>query len=137
MTLDFQCLSCNYIYNYLETNNKHFYDLPSDWVCPECGGSVDNFKAYYNMNFDENIKLWTKITESDETLPDESHTGEHCFVHSIHNDCCFRVIWQGHMRCWTSPDVYDDDVFYPLKDVDMWMLNPIPIPTWSSAYAMD
>lgn len=91
------------------------------------------------MNFRENKKLWTKITSDPKTLPTDDNTGEYCFIHSIHNDCCFRAVWQGQDNCWWSIDSFagDDEIWYPVTDVDMWMLNPIPYPMASSKYATE
>jgi rubredoxin len=38
------CKVCGYIYDPKENNNVAFESLPSDWVCPECGVSKDQFE---------------------------------------------------------------------------------------------
>jgi len=96
------------------------------------------------MGFRENKKLWTRIKrvygelEIDlKTLPTRKDTGEYCFIHNIHNDVCYRAIWQDGNKYWISPDFGDGDEWFPLIDVDMWMLAPIPYPTKSSKYASE
>ena len=79
--------------------------------------------------------LWTTITD-EASLPKESDTGNYCFIHNIHNDVCYRALWQHHWKCWVvEHDI--NDKYYPIKDIDMWMLNPIPYPTESSKYATE
>ena len=37
------CEVCGYIYDPAENNNISFEDLPSDWLCPQCGAGKDQF----------------------------------------------------------------------------------------------
>lgn len=38
-----ECIVCGYKYDE-EKEGTPFVDLPSDWVCPECGVGKDQFK---------------------------------------------------------------------------------------------
>jgi rubredoxin len=38
------CIVCGYVYDPKENNNVLFENLPSDWVCPECGVGKDQFE---------------------------------------------------------------------------------------------
>ena len=40
----YRCIVCGYIYDPAQNNNVSFDDLPSDWVCPECGVGKDQFE---------------------------------------------------------------------------------------------
>lgn len=47
---EFTCVSCSYVYDPEKGDRKNgiypdtsFEDLPSDWVCPVCGTSKDEF----------------------------------------------------------------------------------------------
>lgn len=39
----FRCTVCQYVYDE-EKEGKKWEDLPSDWVCPECGVTKDFFE---------------------------------------------------------------------------------------------
>ena len=46
------CNICGYVYDPAQGDPDHgiapgtaFEDLPADWVCPECGASIDEFTA--------------------------------------------------------------------------------------------
>jgi rubredoxin len=40
-----ECTICGYIYDPAENNGVAFEDLPSDWICPECGAALDMFSV--------------------------------------------------------------------------------------------
>jgi len=137
MVNNYECPTCHWVYRHSEHQDTFFWDLPEDWKCPHCNTKQEDFIIHYDIDFDANLKLWTKITDDQNTRPTEDDNGEYCFIHSIHNDVCFRVLWQYERGCWVEDYPYNDEEWYPGKDVDMWMLNPIPYPTRSSKYASD
>ena len=105
--------------------------------CPVCGciTVLCKTKEEAMVKWNTRPSLWTTITD-EASLPKESDTGNYCFIHNIHNDVCYRALWQHHWKCWVvEHDI--NDKYYPIKDIDMWMLNPIPYPTESSKYATE
>ncbi|MEG1479914.1 MAG: rubredoxin [Kiritimatiellia bacterium] len=39
------CQVCGYVYDPAEHDNVPFDQLPSDWVCPDCGVGKSDFSA--------------------------------------------------------------------------------------------
>ena len=126
-----------YARTYLKAGVPNSYSVICDKTCPT-GGSwlIDcNTEKELVKRWNTRPSLWTTITD-EASLPKESDTGNYCFIHNIHNDVCYRALWQHHWKCWVvEHDI--NDKYYPIKDIDMWMLNPIPYPTESSKYATE
>jgi len=47
----YRCLVCNHIYDPAEGDppsgiapGTRFEDIPSDWICPDCGATKDDFE---------------------------------------------------------------------------------------------